>query len=201
MRFRVAFLLALGSFGAVAQAQPPLPVAAIMPAVANLPTVEPGQIQLTPDAVKRFLASLPSVVALARQLDAEQGRHHPVRIDENLGVLLVPHLFVPRIAERVNLKLQSFGFKDYGEWADIAYSIGLAAEASDFTGSIDLAEQKEGLRRDIESDARLSADEKKAALEDIDRKFAALALSEPRPGNREAVAPFLQQLRAAATGG
>src|SRR5690606_27906780 len=172
MRFRVAFFLTLGSFSAIAQAQPgPLPVAAIMPAVANLPTVEPGQIQLTPDAVKRFLASLPSVVALARQLDAEQGRHHPVRIDENLGVLLVPHLFEPRIAERVNLELQSFGFKDYGEWADIAYSIGLAAEASDFTGSIDLAEQKEGLRRDIESDARLSADEKKAALEDIDRKF------------------------------
>jgi hypothetical protein len=202
-----ATVLAVVPASAQIQMPEPAPVSASnevqMPAVAwqaaPLPDVKPVQVPLTPEIIERYIASLPDLISLARELDQELGRSEQLQLKEDLAFLLVPHLFDPRVESRITGHLNELGFASYSEWANTAHSVAIAVESAEFTGSIDLAEQESALRRDIES-SPLSPDEKTKALEDLKSKFAALAEFEPLPGNREAAAPYLERLRAA-TGG
>ena len=166
----------------------------------HLPDVKPVQVALTPDAIERFIASLPDLIALSRDLDRAHGRSENARLDEDLAFLLAPHLFDPAAEQHIEAELNRFGFDTYAQWANVAHSIALAVEAADFTGSIDLGSQEKAARRDIEADKKLSAEERTKALEDLRSQFAALAEFEPLAGNREIALPYIQRLRAA-TGG
>jgi hypothetical protein len=167
---------------------------------APLPEVKPVQIQLTPDLLERFIASLPALIALARDLDRQQGRTDPVPLQDDLSFVLVPHLFDPKIEAQINEKLAEFGFGSYGDWANVAHSVSLVEEATDFTGAIDLAGQENAARAEIEKNGALSPEEKTKALDELKSQFAALAEFEPLPGNRETAAPYLERLRAARGG-
>src|ERR1044071_5353910 len=61
-----------------------------------LPQVKPVQITLPPEAIEKFIASLPALLALARDLDREQGRTEAVNLEEDLSFVLVPYLFDPK---------------------------------------------------------------------------------------------------------
>jgi hypothetical protein len=167
---------------------------------APLPEVKPVQVALTPELLERFIASLPTLIALTRDLDREQGRTEPTSLTEDLAFVLVPYLFDPKIETHINAKLAEFGFASYAEWANVAHSVSLVEEASDFTGAIDLAGQEQAARAEIENNAALTPEEKSKALEELKSQFAALAEFEPLPGNRETAAPFLERLRAARGG-
>jgi hypothetical protein len=166
----------------------------------QLPDVKPVQIALTPELLERFIASLPELIALMRDLDREQGRTQPTALNEDLAFALVPYLFDPKVEANINEKLAGFGFASYGEWANTAHSVSLVEEASDFTGAIDLAGQEQAARTEIEKNTALSDEEKSKALDELKSQFAALAEFEPLPGNRETAAPFLERLRAARGG-
>lgn len=205
------FVCVLVAFAALSpaatQAQEPQPQGSQSPGspgvaweAAPLPEVKPVQIALTPDLLERFIASLPTLIAMTRDLDREQGRTDPVAMTEDLAFVLVPYLFDPKIETHINAKLAEFGFASYAEWANVAHSVSLVEEASDFTGAIDLAGQEQAARAEIENNAALSAEEKTKALDELKSQFAALAEFEPLPGNRETAAPFLERLRAARGG-
>ncbi|WP_222874574.1 hypothetical protein [Terrihabitans soli] len=164
---------------------------------APLPDVKPVQISLTTDMVERFVASLPTLLAMTRDLDREQGRVDPTAAEEDLSFVLVPYLFDPKIEAHINEKLAEFGFASYAEWANVAHSVSLVEEASDFTGAIDLAGQEQAARAEIEANKALSDEERSKAIDELKSQFAALAEFEPLPGNRETAAPFLERLRAA----
>lgn len=164
---------------------------------APLPEVKPVQINLTPELLDRFIASLPPLLALTRDLDRQQGRNEPVPLQDDLSFILVPYLFDPKVETHINAKLAEFGFASYSDWANVAHSVSLVEEATDFTGAIDLAGQENAARAEIEKNGALSAEEKTKALEELKSQFAALAEFEPLPGNREIAAPYLERLRAA----
>jgi hypothetical protein len=165
----------------------------------RLPDVKPVQVELNPDIIDRFLASLPVLIALSRDLDLEVGRIEPAKLDENLALLLVPHLFPAETEEAINEKLGEFGFTSYTAWANVARSIGLAADAAQFS-KIDLSSFEQAERRDVENDPALSPEQRAQKIEDIKSRFTALVESQPLPGNREAVGPYLQRLRTAIGG-
>jgi hypothetical protein len=167
---------------------------------APLPEVKPIQVQLTPEILERFIASLPALIALSRELDREQGRTDPVPLQDDLSFVLVPYLFDPKTEAHINGKLAEFGFASYADWANVAHSVSLVEEATDFTGAIDLPGQEQAARAEIERNGQLSPEEKAKALEDLKSQFAALAEFEPLPGNRETAAPYLERLRAARGG-
>lgn len=195
MRILVYALLTLAALPAPAFAQ--TPKAAIMWEAGQLPEVRPVQVPLTSATVERFIESLPTLIALARDFDREQGRPGRVRLDENLAFLLLPYLFDPAIERRIDGELQDLGFGSYADWANVAHSVNLAVEVAEFTGAIDLGSQEEAARRDIQEDPKLTPEQKAKALKELRSQFAALAEYEPLPGNREVVAPFLDRLRAA----
>jgi hypothetical protein len=162
-----------------------------------LPDVKPVQVKLTPDMLERFIASLPTLLALSRELDRQQGRTEPAPLQDDLSFVLVPYLFDPKTEAHIDARLAEFGFASYAEWANVAHSVSLVEEATDFTGAIDFAGQEQAARADIERNGSLSADEKAKALEELKSQFAALAEFEPLPGNSEVAAPYLERLRAA----
>ncbi|MFC5068394.1 hypothetical protein [Flaviflagellibacter deserti] len=167
---------------------------------APLPDVQPVQIQLSPDMVRRYVESLPDTIVLAREFDAKEKAPPASTNLDDIPFLLVPYLFDPEAERRINAVLARFGFGNYAAWANAAYSIALAAESVNFGRVEDLTSQKGAAEREIRADKTLSDEDKKKAIEDLDAQFAALAEFEPLPGNREAVQPFLQRLRSA-TGG
>jgi hypothetical protein len=166
----------------------------------RLPDVKPAQITLTPHLIEDFLSSLPRAIALARSLDREQGRSEPAKLEDDLAFLLLPYLFDPKIEAEINELLAGYGFGTYSEWANVAYSLSLVAEAANFSGDVDLGSQEQAARKEIEQDAKLTPEEKAKALDELRSQFAALAEFEPLPANRTVAAPYLDRLRAA-TGG
>ncbi len=180
---------------AIAQTQAP-PAGATWEA-APLPDIKPVQVSLSPELLERFISSLPTLITLTRDLDREEGRTQKAALEDDLAFLLVPYLYDPKVEAQINRKLAEFGFASYADWANVAHSVSLVEEASDFTGAIDLPGQEQAARADIEGNAALSAQEKVKALEELKSQFAALAEFEPLPGNRETAAPFLERLRAA----
>jgi hypothetical protein len=190
----VAFALVAAALPATAQTEIPT---AVSWEAASLPKIKAVQIPLTADQIERFIASLPPLISLARDLDREQGRAEPIKLDEDLAFVLVPYLFDPKIEAHINEKLAGFGFASYADWANVAHSIALVEEAASFTGSVDLGGQEQAARAEIESNAALSVEDKAKALEELKSQFAALAEFEPLPGNRDIVAPYLERLRAA----
>ena len=199
MPFLVCAFLAFASLLVPAAAQSEMPASVSWEAT-HLPDVKPVQIVLTPDLIEHFLASLPKAISLARDLDREQGRTEPVKLDDDLSFLLVPYLFDPKIEANINAMLAGFGFTAYSDWADVAHSLALVAEAANFSGDVDLGSQEQAARREIEEDTKLTPEEKAKALDELKSQFAALAEFEPLPGNRDIAAPYLDRLREA-TGG
>lgn len=199
MRLFVCVCVALGALLLPAAAQTQAPADAAWGAP-QLPEINPVQIALTPEILERFIASLPELIVLTRDLDREQGRNQPASVSEDLALVLVPYLFDPKVEEHINKKLASFGFDSYGDWADVAHSVSLVEEASDFTGAIDLVGQEQAARAEIEKNAAMTPEEKTKALAELKSQFAALAEFEPLPGNREIAAPFLERLRVARGG-
>jgi hypothetical protein len=193
-----AFLVFIASV-APATAQTEMPASVSWEAT-HLPDVKPVQVALTPNLIEHFLASLPKAISLAQELDREQGRTEPVKLDDDLSFLLVPYLFDPKIETQINEMLAGFGFTTYSDWADVAHSLALVAEAANFSGDVDLGSQEQAARREIEQDTKLTPEEKAKALDELRSQFAALAEFEPLPGNRDIAAPYLDRLRKA-TGG
>jgi hypothetical protein len=193
-----AFLVFVASI-VPAAAQTTMPASVSWEAT-RLPDVKPVQIALTPALIEHFITSLPEAISLARELDREQGRSEPVKFDDDLAFLLVPYLFDPKIEAQINNLLADFGFATYSDWANVAHSLALVAEAANFSGDVDLGSQEQAARREIEQDAKLTPEEKAKALDELRSQFAALAEFEPLPGNRDIAAPFLDRLRKA-TGG
>lgn len=167
---------------------------------AGLPDISPVQVALSPDTVQRFVSSIPTLVGLSRELDAEQGRAAVGGADDDLSFLLARHLFDPKSEQRINAALSAYGFSNYADWANAAHSIAIAAEAAAFGRVEDLGSQKAAALRDVQNDKSLTDETRQNALAEVENQFAALAEFEPIPGNVDAVRPFLPRLKAA-TGG
>lgn len=192
--FACALMLAFLTL-APALAQTALPASASWETSAA-PDIRPVQIPLTPERIERFLASLPQILAFARELDPP-GTHASRLLDDDIAFLLMPHLLDPAFETRANALVAGFGFSSYEDWANTGHSVSLVLETADITGSLDLESQKQAALRDIERNAGLSADEKARALDELKNQFAALAEFQPLPGNREVAAPYIKSLRAA----
>lgn len=169
------------------------------PGPARAVSGDPVQIRLDAVLVERLLASLPALTALARNLDGESGRA-PANLQDDLAFLLLPYLSVAETKARIGALLEDFGFASYDDWANVAFSVSLAMHAAEFTGALDLASQEQAALRDIRNSRNLSEDQKAQKLDEMKSQFAALAEFAPLPGNREAVAPYLERLRAAMGG-
>jgi hypothetical protein len=165
---------------------------------ATMPDISPVQIALSSDVVQRFVSSIPSLIALSRELDAAQGRTGGGgEAEDDLSFLLARHLFDPKSEQRINSALAGYGFANYAEWANAAHSVAIAAEAAAFGRAEDLGSQKAAALRDVQNDKTLTDETRQNALDEVENQFAALAEFEPLPGNVEAVRPFLPRLKAA----
>ncbi|HVV94209.1 MAG TPA: hypothetical protein VHD15_12395 [Hyphomicrobiales bacterium] len=165
-----------------------------MPAAANL---QPVQVLLTPDLVERFIQSYPELEALSDQLD----QRHPAAAsgsdeeEEGPEYLLADHLSDPEDAAAIDKLLAKHGFSSYVEWANVAHSVSIAADAADSPPN-DLDTQKKQALAELEADKSMNADEKAAQREEIENQFAALTEFVPLPGNVAVVKPFLSRIRA-----
>jgi hypothetical protein len=185
----------------IAAAPPPAPAPAApggahtgMPMAANL---QPVQVQLTADLVERFIASYPALETLADQLDQSHPASAPAADDEEEGpeYLLAGHLDDPQAAAAIDKVLAAHGFASYPEWANIAHSVSIAADAADSPPN-ELEAQKKQALADLDADKSLNDAEKAAQRQEIDNQFAALTEFVPLPGNVDVVKPFLQRIRA-----
>lgn len=178
---------------AASAAPQPAPKPSGMPAAASL---QPVQVPLTADIVERFIASYPEMETLADQLD----QRHPAAAssdeeEEGPEYLLADHLDDAQDAAAINKLLAKHGFSTYAEWANIAHSVSIAADAADAPPN-ELADQKKQALAEVDADKTLSAQEKDEQRQEIENQFAALTEFVPLPGNVAVVKPFLARIRA-----
>lgn len=199
----------LGAGAALAQgAQQPAEGQAAESSAADL---EPKQVPLDAKKVESFISAWPEFEALREKLAAQ----NPATADQNKNSndqpesdeaevgeaedpvgALAAYLDDPKAKPQIEAILKKHRLATYSDWADVAQSVLLAFGASDPDGAgTDLAAEKKKVQEDIQSDAALSEDEKKAALKDLDEQFAALESFQPLPGNVEAVKPYLEKIK------
>lgn len=173
--------------------------------------LEPKQVPLNDKLVQSFITAWPEFEALREKLSAQ----NPATADQNknnndqpesdeaevgeaedpVGALAA-YLDDAKAKPQIEAILKKHDFASYSDWADVAQSVLLAFGASDPDGGgTDLAAEKKKVQQEIQSDAALSEDEKKAALKDLDEQFAALESFQPLPGNVEAVKPHLDKIK------
>jgi hypothetical protein len=173
--------------------------------------IEPKQVPLTPKLVESFIAAWPEFEALREKLTSENPQtkdqnknpgDQPESDEAEVGEAedpvgaLAAYLDKPEAKPQIEAILKKHDFATYSDWADVAQSVLLAFGASDPDGGeTDLGAEKKKVQSEIESDAALSDDEKKAALKDLDEQFAALESFQPIPGNVEAVKPYLPKIK------
>jgi len=172
---------------------------------------EPKQVPLTPKLVEAFIAAWPEFEALREKLagdnpaekdqaktpdnQAESDEAEVGEAEDPVGAL-AGYLDKPEAKAQIEAILKKHDFATYSDWADVAQSVLLAFGASDPEGNeTDLAAEKKKVQGEIESDAALSEDEKKAALKDLDEQFSALESFQPLPGNVEVVKPYLEKIK------
>jgi hypothetical protein len=201
--FLVAAALGLASFSPVsawAVEDAPASVSSPSDSQGASQDVEPAQVQLDGGMVERFLNSYPELVKLSDALSSitspSGGASEESDMPDDPIYALGNYLGDPKSSEQINAVLRRHDFASYAEWANVAHSVALAAEASEIdSGLDDLDGQKQQAIKDLEADDTLSAEEKKAAMAELEQQFASLAEFVPLPGNREAIAPYLDRIR------
>lgn len=174
--------------------------------------LEPKQVPLNAKLVESFIAAWPEFEALREKLtaenpqakdqdknpnDAPESDEAEVGESEDPVGALAAYLDNPKAKPVIEGILKKHDFATYSDWADVAQSVLLAFGASDPDGGeTDLGAEKKKVQGEIENDAALSEDEKKAALKDLDEQFSALESFQPIPGNVEAVKPYLAKIKA-----
>lgn len=209
--FIAAFLAGatLGAGDALAQgAQAPAEGQAGETSAADL---EPKQVPLDGKKVEAFIAAWPEFEALREKLAAQNPQTNEQTKNQNdqpesdeaevgeaedpVGALAA-YLDDAKAKPQIEAILKKHDLASYSDWADVAQSVLLAFGASDPDGGgTDLAAEKKKVQEEIQADAALSEDEKKAALKDLDEQFAALESFQPLPGNVEAVKPYLEKIK------
>lgn len=209
--FIAAFLAGatLGAGDALAQgAQAPAEGQAGETSAADL---EPKQVPLDGKKVEAFIAAWPEFEALREKLAAQNPQTNEQTKNQNdqpesdeaevgeaedpVGALAA-YLDDAKAKPQIETILKKHDLASYSDWADVAQSVLLAFGASDPDGGgTDLAAEKKKVQEEIQADAALSEDEKKAALKDLDEQFAALESFQPLPGNVEAVKPYLEKIK------
>lgn len=199
---------ALGAAPAFAQNTADAPAAQGETSAADL---EPKQVPLQGKQIEAFIAAWPEFEELREKLSAESPQakdqdKNPDNAPESdeaevgeaedpIGALAV-YLDDPKAKPQIEAILKKHGFASYSDWADVAQSVLLAFGASDPEGGgADLGAEKKKVQDEINGDAALSEDEKKAALKDLDEQFAALESFQPLPGNVDAVKPYLDKIK------
>lgn len=173
--------------------------------------LEPKQVPLNDKLVQSFIAAWPEFESLREKLaaqnpaTAEQKQNpndQPESDEAEVGEAedpvgaLAAYLDDAKAKPQIEAILKKHDFATYSDWADVAQSVLLAFGASDPDGGgTDLAAEKKKVQQEIQGDAALSEDEKKAALKDLDEQFAALESFQPLPGNVEAVKPHLEKIK------
>jgi hypothetical protein len=206
--FPAALALAVATMSSVAlaaaEATPPPAVAPASPDAPATPaapteaTLQARQVPLTPQLVEAFIASFPPLVDLADELDEK----HPVppttdEEEEGPEYLLVDHLKDPEDLAQIRQVLAKFSFVSYADWANVAHSVSIAADAAEpVDGPSDLKSQKSDALAAIDHDNSLDAAQKAARRRDVESQFAALAAFAPLPGNVAVVKPYLERIRA-----
>jgi hypothetical protein len=161
-------------------------------------TLHAKQVTLTPKLVEQFIASFPPLVELADQLDDS----HPLppttdEEEEGPEYLLVDHLRNPQDLAQIREALAKYGFSTYAEWANVAHSVSIAADAAEPTaGPSDLADQKAQALAAIDKNESLTPAQKASRRQDVEDQFAALEEFIPLPGNVVVVKPYLDRIRA-----
>lgn len=173
--------------------------------------LEPKQVPLDGKKVEAFIAAWPEFEALREKLAAQNPQTNEQTKNQNdqpesdeaevgeaedpVGAL-AGYLDDAKAKPQIEAILKKHNLASYSDWADVAQSVLLAFGASDPDGGgTDLAAEKKKVQEEIQADAALSEDEKKAALKDLDEQFAALESFQPLPGNVEAVKPYLEKIK------
>ncbi len=167
----------------------------------SLLEIQPAQVPLTGALIEQFLNSYPELVRLSETLSAiktpASGNDDANETEEDPIYALGNYLNDPEAAAQINTALQKYNFSSFSEWANVAHSVALAAEASDMdSGLEDIEGQKKEAIQALQADDTLSEEEKKSALVELEQQFAALAEFVPLPGNTLAVRPYLDRIRA-----
>lgn len=199
----------MSALPAVSLAQDKPPAAA--PADAGPGDIEPKQVPLDAKLVEAFIAAWPEFESLREKLAADNPQakeqdknpsNAPESDEAEVGEAedpvgaLAAYLDNPKAKPQIEAILKKQNFATYSDWADVAQSVLLAFGASDPDGGeTDLAAEKKKVQTEIEGDAALSDDEKKAALKDLDEQFAALESFQPIAGNVDAVKPYLDKIK------
>ncbi|MBB3972156.1 hypothetical protein [Hansschlegelia beijingensis] len=215
-----SFLLAAAGVAALALATPVVaqettqsPAAGAAQPQGEAPDdAEPKQVPLTPKLVEAFISAWPEFEALREKLaandpaDKSQAKtpdNQPESDEAEVGEAedpvgaLAAYLDKPEAKAQIDAILKKYEFATYADWANVAQSVLLAFGASDPEGNeTDLAGEKKKVQSEIENDAALSEDEKKAALKDLDEQFSALESFQPLPGNVDVVKPYLDKIKA-----
>lgn len=161
----------------------------------QVPDFEPVQVQITPELVKRYLDSFPELAALGRELNAKDPSAETSDMETGLAYLLITHLNNPEAVKQINEVLSKYGFASYSDWANVAESVSIAADAaSNDTPEESLEQQRKDAEAEIRNDSSMSDSDKQAAIEELQSEYAALTAFQPLPGNPEVVKPFLDKI-------
>ncbi len=181
----VAVALAVGlAVPAIAVAQSPTPEA----------TAVATQVTLTPDMVKRFIASWPDFKALGDELAADRG------VDPSAATPTAAFAAWAKQADakaKIDALVAKHGFASLDDWGRTAESVMLAfsydaEELSD--------ERLAEILTEIETSPQVPPDQKAAAAEQVREYFAAAQALKPLPANVETIEPFLDELAIVAGG-
>lgn len=164
-------------------------------AAAQVPDFEPVQVQLTPELVKRYLDSFPELAALGRELNRKDPSAETSDMETGLAYLLITHLNNPEAVKQINEVLSKYNFASYSDWANVAESVSIAADAaSNDTPEESLEQQRKDAEAEIRNDSSMSDSDKQAAIEELQSEYAALTTFQPLPGNPDVVKPFLDRI-------
>ena len=187
MRRLVAVLIVCLGFLAL----PPAQITAAAQEAAGPPF---EQVQLTPDMVKRFLASFTQIKKIGKKYEAQTGRSGPSPADP-VGSASA-YMKNQEAGAQIEDVLKANGFSDFQEWSRVGQSVGLAyGFAKSKRSPEELRQQAEQAIALIQKNDRFSDQQKEQMTALMRQQMGAMTRFMPLPGNVELVRGMMGEIK------
>jgi hypothetical protein len=163
--------------------------------LAQEPTAPPfEQVKLTPDMVKRFLASFAQIKKVGKKYEAQTDRS----ASSSNGPMAAVSAYIQNEQARAQIEkiLQANGFSDFLEWSKVGQSVGLAyGFVKSKRSPEELQQQAEQAIALIRKNDRFSDQQKERMIALMRQQLGSMSRFTPLPGNAEVVGGMMDEIK------
>jgi len=152
------------------------------------------QVKLTPDMVKRFLASFAQIKKVGTKYEAQTDRSGP----PSNGPMAAVSAYIQNKQARAEIEkiLQANGFSDFLEWSRVGQSVGLAyGFVRSKRSPEELQQQAEQAIALIRENDRFTAQQKERMIALMRQQLGSMSRFTPLPENAEVVGGMMDEIK------